>query len=94
MAVRNEFLRRNAGATHFGNLDLVPSASTLASRLLPSSPLKSGLTNRLLPGKATRIRIWLIHESTNRPSDVDGCVRISRIRKWLQAFYGSRRSAI
>ena len=40
MAVRNEFLRRNARATHFGNLDLVPSASTLASRLLPSSPLK------------------------------------------------------
>jgi len=40
MAVRNEFLGRNARATHFGNLDLVPSASTLASRLLPSSPLK------------------------------------------------------
>ena len=39
MAVRNEFLRRDARATYFGNLDLVPCASTLASRLLPSSPL-------------------------------------------------------
>jgi len=40
MAVRKKFLRRNAWATDFGNMDLVPSASTLASRLLPSSPLK------------------------------------------------------
>jgi hypothetical protein len=41
MAVRNEFLRRNARATRFGNLDLVPSAWTLASRVLPNSPLRA-----------------------------------------------------
>jgi hypothetical protein len=39
MAIRNEFLRRNAVATRFGNLDLASSACTLASRLLPNSPL-------------------------------------------------------
>src|SRR6266436_1746645 len=41
MATRNEFLCRNARATHFGNLDLAPSACTLASPLLPNSPLKA-----------------------------------------------------
>src|SRR5436190_8865448 len=40
MATCNEFLNRNARATRFGNLDLVPSAHPLASRLLPNSPLR------------------------------------------------------
>src|SRR5437667_11419394 len=31
VATRNEFLRRNARATRFGNLDLAPSACTLRS---------------------------------------------------------------
>jgi hypothetical protein len=39
MATRNEFLCRNAQAIRFGNLDLATSAYTLASRLLPNSPL-------------------------------------------------------
>src|SRR5882724_7999643 len=39
MAICNEFLRPNARATRFGHLDLAPSACTLASRLLPNSPL-------------------------------------------------------
>jgi hypothetical protein len=39
MAIRNEFLCRNAQAIRFGNLDLAPSACTLASPLLPNSPL-------------------------------------------------------
>lgn len=41
MAIRNEFLFRNAQATRFGKMDLAPSACTLASRLLPHSPLSS-----------------------------------------------------
>jgi hypothetical protein len=41
MATRNEFLCRNARATRFGNLDLAPSVCTLASPLLPNSPLKA-----------------------------------------------------
>jgi len=41
MAIRNEFLHRNAQATGFGDLDLAPSACTLASRLLPHSPLRA-----------------------------------------------------
>jgi len=42
MAIRNEFLHRNAQATRFGNMDLAPSACTLASRVLPHSPLRAG----------------------------------------------------
>jgi hypothetical protein len=41
MAIRNEFIHRNAQATRFGNMDLAPSACTLASRLLQNSPLKA-----------------------------------------------------
>src|SRR4029077_7873976 len=43
MAIRHEFLRCNAKAPRFGNLDLAPSACTLASRLLPHSPLRASL---------------------------------------------------
>src|SRR5215470_4321732 len=42
MAIRDEFLCRNAQAIGFGNLDLAPSAYTLASSLLPNSPLIFG----------------------------------------------------
>src|SRR5262249_20787515 len=62
MATRNEFLPRNAWATRFGNLDLEPSAYTLASRLLQNSPLKEDLTNQpqqaladLVPSKISTI---------------------------------------
>lgn len=40
MAIRNEFPRRNVQAARFGNVDLVPSTWTLASRVLQDSPLK------------------------------------------------------
>jgi len=46
MAIRHEFLRCNAKAPRFGNLDLAPSACTLASRLLPHSPLRASLEIR------------------------------------------------
>jgi len=41
MAIRNEFPRRNVQAARFGNVDLVPSTCTLASRVLQNSPLKA-----------------------------------------------------
>src|ERR1700761_649815 len=46
MAIRHEFLRCNGKARRFGNLDLAPSACTLASRLLPHSPLRASLETR------------------------------------------------
>ena len=39
MALRDEFLPRNAQTIRFGNLDLASPACTLASPLLPNSPL-------------------------------------------------------
>src|SRR5215217_814724 len=41
MAIRNEFLHRNAWVTRFGHLDLVPSPYALASRVSPNSPLRA-----------------------------------------------------
>ena len=41
---------RNAWATRSGNLDLEPSAYTLASRLLQNSPLKEDLTSQPTAG--------------------------------------------
>jgi hypothetical protein len=52
MAIRHEFLRCNAKAPRFGNLDLAPSACTLASRLLPHSPLRASL--EIQPKQTTR----------------------------------------
>jgi len=41
MAIRDEFLGRDAQASGFCNLDLAPSARTRASPILPHSPLRA-----------------------------------------------------
>jgi hypothetical protein len=70
MAIRNEFLCRNAQAIRFGNLDLAPSACTLASRLLPNSPLifnadaHRGDGKRLIVGADQKLKT-----SSLRPND-------------------------
>src|SRR6266404_2103275 len=96
MAVRYEFLGRNARATHFGNLDLVPSASTPASRLLPSSPLKRpddrpGNCARRIPVGRTKERRFHRREILGNHRRQSQESRLE-LRPYLK--YGSQRATI